>query len=591
VNPPERGVAATGLPPAAFDALLDEAIELHHAWRLDDAEARYRHLLERAPDHPDVLQRLGAALAARGGDDDLDEAITLLQRAVALTGAPTERNAGLHNNLGNALRRAKQTAAAEQVLHELVTAVPRDWQAWHNIGQLYNEQGRYDEAAGALRRSVALEPTYAESHAVLGAVLINVGRLNAAVASLRRALELGGNEYQSYSYLGIVHRQLGDLREAERCFRIALERLPNVPAAHSNLAVVLTQMGRFGEAAAAHDRAVALAPDDVSLVANRAYSALTAGDIPAAWEGWEHSTGQGPRGREREVAVPRWRGEDLSDQTVMVYREQGVGDEVLFASCYPDLIEAAGRVVIETDPRVASLFARSFPRATVRAQTVDAGWRERLAEPDFDVAVPCGSLPTVFRRTLADFPDRESYLVADPELVVKWGERLATAPGPRVGISWRSKLMTAERRLEYTRLAEWERVFGVAGASFFNLQYDECERDLADAQRRFGVAVQQFDDVDYMNDFETVAAIIANLDLVIAPRNAVAMLAGALGVPTVMMGNRWDWSDLGTDTCPWLPSVTLVFRELGQEWDRVLATAARRVEDLVRTRSTRPEQH
>jgi hypothetical protein len=86
-----------------------------------------------------------------------------------------------------------------------------------------------------------------------------------------------------------------------------------------------------------------------------------------------------------------------------------------------------------------------------------------------------------------------------------------------------------------------------------------------------------------MNDFESVAALMANLDLVVAPRNAVAMLAGALGVPTVMMGNRWDWSDLGTDTCPWLPAVTLVYRHLGQDWDGVLATAASRVAGLVAT--------
>jgi hypothetical protein len=140
---------------------------------------------------------------------------------------------------------------------------------------------------------------------------------------------------------------------------------------------------------------------------------------------------------------------------------------------------------------------------------------------------------------------------------------------------------TAERRLEYTRLAEWGEIFGVAGASFFNLQYDECERELTDAERRFEVPIHHWQSVDYMNDFDDVAALMMNLDLVIAPRNAVAMLAGALGVPTVMMGNRWDWSDLGTDTCPWLPAVELVYRELGQEWDAVLATAAARVSALA----------
>jgi hypothetical protein len=64
------------------------------------------------------------------------------------------------------------------------------------------------------------------------------------------------------------------------------------------------------------------------------------------------------------------------------------------------------------------------------------------------------------------------------------------------------------------------------------------------------------------------------LDLVVAPRSAVSMLGGALGAPTVMMGNRWDWSDLGSDTSPWFPTIELVFRHLGEEWNAVLATAA-----------------
>jgi hypothetical protein len=315
-------------------------------------------------------------------------------------------------------------------------------------------------------------------------------------------------------------------------------------------------------------------------VANRAYARLTAGDIPDAWDDWERAIDHGPRGFERETDARRWQGEDISDETLMVYREQGIGDEILFASCYPDLVGRAGKLIFETEPRVATLFTRSFPEATVRPQTVN-GLRELMVPPDFDAVVPCGSVPKFLRRTIDEFPVRRSYLVPDPARVASWRERLASTPSPRIGISWRSKLNTAERRLEYTRLTEWGAIFAVPGASFFNLQYDECERDLADAERRFGVTINRWVSVDYMNDFEEVAALMANLDLVLAPRNAVAMLAGALGVPTVMMGNRWDWSDIGTDACPWLPSVTLVYREIGQEWDDVLATAARRVEALA----------
>ena len=168
-----------------------------------------------------------------------------------------------------------------------------------------------------------------------------------------------------------------------------------------------------------------------------------------------------------------------------------------------------------------------------------------------------------------------------------WRERLAEAgPGPYVGMSWRSKLKTAERRLEYTRLDEWEPILSVPGVTWVNLQYDDCERELHVAERRFGVTVHRWEWLDLMNDFEEIAALTCALDLVVAPRNAVAMLGGALGVPTVMMGNRWDWSDLGTDTSPWFPTIQLVYRHVGEEWDAVLATAAAAVRDVAAAGAT-----
>lgn len=573
-------------PQADHDALLEQAVALHRDCRLTEAEALYREILAADPDDPEVLQRLGAALAAHG-DDHLDEALALLHRAAEVAGPADAATAGLHNNLGNALRRAARHGEAEAELRSVVAAVPDHWEAWHNLGQTLHEAGRDDEAAAALRRSMALRPEYTANYYALGATLTALGRLNAAVAMFRRAIELGHRDNDVVSHLAVVHRQLGELDHAEQLLREVVAAVPHSASANSNLAVVLAQTGQFDESRIYHDRAMELDPDHVPFVANRAYARLTAGDIPGAWTDWERAIDNGPRGRERPFTARRWQGEDVRDARVLVYREQGVGDEILFASCYPDLVERAGSVMIESDPRVATLFARSFAPAEARPQTLDGYGRETVAEIDADVVVPAGSLPVFLRRTLDEFPERDSYLVADPARVEAWRERLADAgDGPRVGISWRSKLMTAERRLEYTRLSEWGGIFSVPGVTFFNLQYDECEQDLADAERRFGVTVHRYADVDYMNDFESVAALMANLDLVVAPRNAVAMLAGALGVPTVMMGNRWDWSDLGTDTCPWLPAVTLVYRHLGQDWDGVLATAASRVAEL-----TRPATH
>ena len=154
-------------------------------------------------------------------------------------------------------------------------------------------------------------------------------------------------------------------------------------------------------------------------------------------------------------------------------------------------------------------------------------------------------------------------------------------PGPYVGISWRSKLQTAERRNEYTRLDEWADVFAVPGVTWVNLQYDDCTRELRDAEQRFGVQIQRWDWLDLMNDFDEAAALTSALDLVVAPFNAVSMLSGALGVRTVAMGNRFGWGELGTGRMPWMPSIVVASRLPNEEWDEVLTVAAREVGTLA----------
>ena len=259
------------------------------------------------------------------------------------------------------------------------------------------------------------------------------------------------------------------------------------------------------------------------------------------------------------------------------YREQGVGDEILFASCYPDLIASAGDVVIECDQRLVSLFARSFPDAEVRAQTFDLAATARRCTTSTTrsrrAACRSGSGPS-----LDAFPDRSSFLVADPERVAAWRARLAEiGPGPvrrhvvaqppedrrtparvhparRVGPdpvrdSRRHLGQPPVRRLRARARATAERTFGVTHAPLGVARPHERLRGDRRADDRASTSWS-------------------------SPRNAVAMLGGALGVPTVMMGNRWDWSDLGTDTSPWFPTIQLVYRHLGEEWDAVLATAA-----------------
>ena len=570
-------------PAVPVDLLLATGERLQRRGDVAGAEQTYRRVLATYPAEERATQLLGAMLVDR---HQIDEAIDLFEAAAPHVGAPSLDTSGFYNNFANALRRAGRLPSAEAMLRALVAAAPNDWRPWHNLGQTLKDLGRNDEAAAALRRAVMLEPAYGPNHAVLGEVLHSLGRLHSAEVSLERAVRLGcANDHAVWTVRGNNLRMLGRLDEALEMITRALTLSGGSPAAHSNVGVVLMQIGRFDESVAHFHQAIAGDPDNNGYHGYLGYALLAAGRLPEAFEPWERAIHGGLRGTTRDVGVPQWTPADTGAR-VMVYREQGVGDEIMMASLYPDLIDAARDVVIECDDRLVPLFARSFPTAEVRAQTHDERRRETVH--DVDRAIPAGSLLRWLRPTIDAFPDRRAYLVPDPARVEAWRERLAAlGPPPYVGITWRSRIQTAERRLEYTRLDEWNGIFGVAGPTWVNLQYDDCNRELRDAESRFGVQIHRWDWLDLMNDFDEVAALVSALDLVVAPFNAVSMLSGALGVHTVAMGNRYGWGELGSGRMPWAPSIVVASRMPNEEWDEVLSTAAREVSDVVRHAATR----
>jgi tetratricopeptide (TPR) repeat protein len=566
--------------PVNVDELLELGLHAADQHEPHVAEEYYRAVIAADPLDVRARQVLGALLAEHGR---AEEAVDVLKVAAALIGPLRTDTTGVYNNLANAMRCAEKYEEAEELIRELCRIAPRTWEHWHNFGQLLKDTKRLDEAVAAMRRAVVLGPDYGPNHAVLGHILHDLGRLRSAEAAIRRCIDLGWDtDVNVWTVLGNNYRWLGRMDLALEALERALALSGEQASAYNNLAIVLTQSGRFAEAFDYYDRSLADDPDNHTWRANRGYALLTAGKIPEGWHEWEHGIiDGGPRGGERRLGKPRWTPDD-TDTRVLCYREQGVGDEILFASCLPDLRAAARDVVYEADTRLVSLFARSFADCDVRAQTFNPYVGE--AATDFDRVLPVGSLPLHFRRTVDAFPtDRRSFLVADPARVAKWRETLDAFGGAaKVAIAWRSKIKTAERRVEYTNLLEdWAPLFAIPDITWVNVQYDDCERELSNAEREFGVQIRRWDDIDYMNDFEEVAALMRACDLVVAPRNAVAMLAGGLGVPTVMMGNRWDWSDLGTDTSPWFPSVQLVFRHFGEEWDAVIQQAARRVASVA----------
>ncbi|CAK0745389.1 hypothetical protein WCLP8_1570001 [uncultured Gammaproteobacteria bacterium] len=295
------------------------------------------------------------------------------------------------------------------------------------------------------------------------------------------------------------------------------------------------------------------------------------------------------------MPIPQWQGEPLAGRRLLVWSEQGLGDEMLFASCYPELLKLGGRYILECDRRLVPLFRRSFPQAEVRAESVDARGRETLVECGADLHCPAGGLPALLRSRFDCFTLCPPLLTPDPDLAAEWARRLdKLGPEPKVGICWRSRLITAIRATSYSRLEQWGPVFAVPGVRFVNLQYDQCAEELDAAERRFGITIARWPDLDLTNDLEAAAALTAGLDLVITAPTSVGEMAGALGVPVWRFDGERDWTTLGIVLRPWFPSMRLIFAGDTRSMDEALVRAGEdlrtRLEPVSRPSSSPPPQ-
>lgn len=542
---------------------VDQAVARYREGDRDGAERLCRIALDRDPAHARGLHLLGVLLRRRGAEE---EAARHLARAVAAD--PT--NEGAWAALGaarSALGLPMEALVARALRLDPTSASLHAQHAGHLA------TGGHTAASVPHRRAVVvLEPAAAHALGNLGNALLAIERFAEAAAPIRRALVCDDRIAALWTALGNAEEGAGRLAEAEDCHRRALTLDPRLVQAWSNLAQTLDRRGQPQEAAQAYAEAIAIDPRFAQARYNLSLLLLRHGDLRRGWaeHDWRFATPQ-CQGQLRRPAARPWRGENIAGARLLVWREQGVGDEILLASCYPDLIGRARQVIIECDRRLASLFQRSFPAATVRAETADPR--------DADLHVPAGSLPRYLRADVARFPDRAGWLVPHPRRVQAWRDRLAAlGTGLRVGIAWRSQVMTERRQESYVPLDQWGPIFAVRGIIVVNLQYGPCDDELRDAEARFGVAVHRWPDLDLKNDFEGVAALIANLDLVVSPAVSVSELAGAIGVPVWRMGGR-DWTWLGTSARPWFPGM----RSFAPCPGETLADLPRRIADDLRS--------
>lgn len=461
-------------------------------------------------------------------------------------------------------------------------------------------------AEALARKAIARFGQVAELINMQGVALYYMGQYEAAAARLRRALQLKPEAVRWASNLGLAYTALNRPQDALAAFETVLARYPDEPELLGNYGQALKDAGRFeaaaevlmratelaptqsrnfsalagvllelDEAEAAIDsyrRAIAIRPDNAVLHHNYAIALLRQGLFDEGWR--EHDWRFRTRDKEvRDYGVPPWQGESLEGVPIRAWGEQGVGDQILYASMLPDLVALGAEVHVQCDPRLHPLLRRSLP-ALASLHGFERPPEEALGR--YQVAF--GSLGGHFRRDAGRFGEGAPFLRADPaaraRLRAKY-ERLAKGR-PVLGVAWRSanKSFGTFKSMRLTDLAP---IVRDRPAFLVNLQYGDCRAELGEADR-MGLEVYDDPEIDQMKDLDGFASQIAALDGVISVSNTTVHMAGALGVPTLVMLTRgkgiiWYWFLERTDS-PWYRSLRLFRQAEKGAWDGVISAVA-----------------
>lgn len=341
-------------------------------------------------------------------------------------------------------------------------------------------------------------------------------------------------------------------------FSRALELNPKNNLARINLAVAYMKAGEPKKAVNQCNAALRHDPGSVNARYNRGLNYLMLREWEKGWRDYSIGLGQKSRVR-RDYGLPEWDGEA---GRVLVYGEQGIGDEIMFATCIPDLLKT-NEVVIDTEPRLAGLFDRTFG-CPVYGTRLSSDTPALEAKPDYQIAM--GELPRHFRNSASDFPG-SAYLKVDPERRVQWKALLDTKPGRKVGLAWTGGIqVTGKKRRSFSAMDYFPLLND--SDTFVSLEYLEPDlQDLPIHHWRRAVAKGV--------DFEETVALVSCLDFVVTCCTTTVYIAGALGIPCyVLVPELSSYRYHSKGEFPWFNSVKLIRQGKGEDWRSVVDRVA-----------------
>jgi tetratricopeptide (TPR) repeat protein len=463
---------------------------------------------------------------------------------------------------------------------------PNDYIILTTCGYVQLKIGLLSEAEKNIRNAINIYPERIEAYHSLTAILIAKEDFNGALQVSLESLKIDPFSTKSLNNLGASLTKLNQLDEAKSCFETSLTissnynflALYNLGSIEYKLNNIQSSIKRFEEIIKNSSKYTL--EELIQTKTAISYSYLNNGDISKGWDYYKYGFNvanpiQNRRSPDRNFNKPQWNYEPLNGKTLLIWCEQGLGDEFLFLSILPNLPFDNESIIIECDNRIVNILSLNFPKIKFRASSYKNDFIKSSVFDDFDLQIPIGNLMSLYRSNINDFPKITNYLQPNQTLKSHYKSKLCSHSNKlKIGICWRSGKLNTERNVDYTNLIEWRPIFELAtNFDFVNLQYGECEDEIIEVEKIFNINIIRWPELDLKNDLDSIIALIATLDCVITIGSAVSHIAGAIGTKQLLLTPR-SWVHLGQNYHPFFNCIKLLIPDNGKRVSDVLEQAA-----------------
>jgi len=547
-------------------ARLREAFSALQMGQPDRAARLLQGLLRKAPRHFDALIALGAV---RGEQGRFNDAAALFERASKIR----PDSADAHYNLGVAHAHLGSKEHAVDCYRNALRAEPQHLNASNNLAAVLLALDRPSEALSCVEQGLACHPGDLQLLSKRGAALKDLRRVDDAIEDFRQVVQRQPNDPLGHGNLGLALKDGNRMDEAVSSLERAVSLDPRIAEHHNHLALALSGCGRLDDALKSLRHAVELDPEAPELHENLGLLLLLKGDLEEGWTEYDFRH-QLMRFKSQRLPTdaPAWNGEPLTNKSILVYSEQGLGDTIQFVRYVPLLARQGASVTLAVQPKLIPLLSPLSDIAKV-VSSHEAGSR-------FDFQSALLSLPRGFGTTPGRIPADVPYLSADDRLVARWRERIGE-DGFKIGIAWQGSPSFRDDQNRSIPLREFAPLAEIPGVRLISLQRGLGTEQMAHVD--FGARIETLDGLDESGAFLDSAAVMMSLDLAISSDTAVPHLAGALARPFfVALGHVPDWRWLlERDDCPWYPTARLFRQHKKGDWTDVFVRMAAGVRAMM----------